>query len=82
MTASQQPRHIVAQQVLALCLQEKKIGRGLWHQSWNGLAPFDRSADPIVRHLLIEGFLEEDGELLFIVLLKRKRSSATATSWG
>ncbi len=65
-TAPPQPRHIVAQQVLALCLQEKKIGRGLWHQCWNGLAPFDRSADPIVRHLLAEGFLEQDGELLFI----------------
>ncbi len=65
-TAPPQPRHIVAQQVLALCLQENKVGRGLWSRSWNGLAPFDRSADPIVRHLLTEGFLEQDGELLFI----------------
>ncbi|MGH8923022.1 MAG: helicase-related protein, partial [Actinomycetes bacterium] len=65
-TAPPQPRHIVAQQVLALCLQENKIGRGLWPQSWNGLAPFDSSADPIIRHLLAEGFLEQDGELLFI----------------
>lgn len=61
-----QPRHIVAQQVLALCLQEHKVGRALWPSAWNGLAPFDRSADPIVRHLLAEGFLEADGELLFI----------------
>ncbi|MGH4010988.1 MAG: DEAD/DEAH box helicase [Pseudonocardiaceae bacterium] len=65
-TAPPQPRHIVAQQVLALCLQENKIGRALWPQSWNGLAPFDRSAEPIVRHLLTEGYLEQDGELLFI----------------
>ncbi len=64
--APPQPRHIVAQQVLALCLQENKVGRGLWPQSWNGLAPFDRSAEPIVHHLLAEGFLEQDGELLFI----------------
>jgi ATP-dependent helicase Lhr and Lhr-like helicase len=28
-TAPPQPRHIVAQQVLALCLQENKIGRAL-----------------------------------------------------
>jgi ATP-dependent helicase Lhr and Lhr-like helicase len=65
-TAPPQPRHIVAQQLLALCLQEHKVGRRLWHQSWNGLAPFDRSAEPIMRHLLTEGFLEQDGELLFI----------------
>lgn len=31
-----------------------------------GMAPFDRSAEPIVRHLLADGFLEQDGELLFI----------------
>lgn len=61
-----QPRHIVAQQVLALCLQNGTVGRALWHREWNGLAPFDRSADPIIGFLLAEGFLEQDGELLFI----------------
>jgi ATP-dependent Lhr-like helicase len=65
-TAPPEPRHIVAQQVLALCLQENKIGRALWHQEWNGLAPFDRSGEPIVRYLVNEGFIERDGELLFI----------------
>ncbi|ROO83038.1 ATP-dependent Lhr-like helicase [Actinocorallia herbida] len=64
--APPEPRHIVAQQVLGLALQENKIGRGLWAQSWNGLAPFDRSAEPIVAHLVNEGFLERDGEFLFI----------------
>ena len=29
MVASPQPRHIVAQQLLALCLQEHRIGRGV-----------------------------------------------------
>lgn len=61
-----QPRHIVAQQVLALCLQRNTIGSRLWTEEWNGLAPFDRSAEPIVRFLVSEGYLDQDGELLFI----------------
>jgi ATP-dependent Lhr-like helicase len=64
--APPQPRHIVAQQILALCLQEHKIGSRLWVEAWNGLAPFDASAEPIFRYLVEEGFLERDGELLFI----------------
>ncbi|WP_433461696.1 DEAD/DEAH box helicase [Spirillospora sp. CA-128828] len=61
-----EPRHIVAQQILALCLQEHKIGNRLWVENWNGLPPFDRSAEPIVRHLVDHGFVEQDGEFLFI----------------
>jgi ATP-dependent Lhr-like helicase len=60
------PRHIVAQQLLALCLQEHRIGRQTWVDGWNGLAPFDRSAEPLLRHLLDQGFVDADGELLFI----------------
>lgn len=61
-----QPRHIVAQQILALCLQEHRIGDRLWTDAWNGLAPFDRSAEPILRHLVDQGFLDQDGGLLFV----------------
>ncbi|GAA4081331.1 DEAD/DEAH box helicase [Actinomadura miaoliensis] len=61
-----EPRHIVAQQLLALCLQQHKIGSRLWPGQWNGLAPFDRGAEPIMRHLVEQGFVERDGELLFI----------------
>ncbi|WP_205673299.1 DEAD/DEAH box helicase [Amycolatopsis nivea] len=64
--APPEPRHIVAQQILALCLQENSVGSSLWSEAWNGLAPFDRSAEPIARYLVEEGFLEQDGELLFI----------------
>jgi ATP-dependent Lhr-like helicase len=64
--APPEPRHIVAQQILALCLQENSIGNRLWSEAWNGLAPFDRSAEPITRYLVEEGFLDQDGELLFI----------------
>lgn len=65
-TAPPEPRHLVAQQLLAVTLQEHKLGDRLWHEQWNGLAPFDRSAAPILRHLLEEGFLDEDGGMLFV----------------
>ncbi|MGA5130174.1 DEAD/DEAH box helicase [Streptomyces olivoreticuli] len=65
-TAPPEPRHLVAQQLLAAMLQERKIGDRLWPEQWNGLAPFDRSAAPILRHLVSEGFLDEDGGMLFI----------------
>ncbi|MEW2442716.1 DEAD/DEAH box helicase [Micromonospora marina] len=65
-SAPPEPRHIVAQQVLALSLQEHRIGDQLWTQAWNGLAPFDESARPIVRHLVEHGYLDQDGGMLFI----------------
>jgi ATP-dependent Lhr-like helicase len=61
-----EPRHIVAQQLLALCLQEHRIGSQLWAEAWNGLTPFDRSATPILAYLVEQGFVDQDGELLFI----------------
>ncbi|MFF5171336.1 DEAD/DEAH box helicase [Micromonospora sp. NPDC000089] len=61
-----EPRHIVAQQMLALCLQELRVGDRLWTQAWNGLAPFDSGAEPIIRHLVDHGYLDSDGGLLFI----------------
>lgn len=60
------PRHLVAQQILAVALQEHRIGDRLWPEQWNGLPPFDRSGEPIVRHLVAEGFLDDDGGMLFI----------------
>ncbi|MDQ1290147.1 MAG: ATP-dependent helicase Lhr and Lhr-like helicase, partial [Actinomycetota bacterium] len=64
--APPEPRHIVAQQLLAVCLQEHRIGDQLWAEAWNGLAPFDRSAHPILRHLVDQGFIDADTGLLFI----------------
>ncbi|MCQ4207767.1 DEAD/DEAH box helicase [Streptomyces longispororuber] len=61
-----EPRHLVAQQLLATTLQEHKLGDQLWPEQWNGLAPFDRSAAPILRHLRAQGFLDTDGGMLFI----------------
>ena len=61
-----EPRHLVAQQLLAVTLQRHKLGDRLWAEQWNGLAPFDASAAPILRHLVDEGFLDSDTGLLFI----------------
>ncbi|WP_406384033.1 DEAD/DEAH box helicase [Streptomyces sp. NBC_00117] len=61
-----EPRHLVAQQLLAVTLQQHKLGDQLWDRQWNGLAPFDRSAAPILRHLAEEGFLDDDGGMLFV----------------
>ncbi|MEN3533617.1 DEAD/DEAH box helicase [Microbispora sp. ZYX-F-249] len=61
-----EPRHLVAQQLLAVTLQQLKIGDQAWAEEWNGLTPFDRSAAPILRHLVSEGYLNEDSGLLFI----------------
>lgn len=61
------PRHIVAQQLLALTLQEGRVGDSLWPDWWNGLSPFEfRSARPVLDHLIAEGFLERDGGMLLI----------------
>lgn len=61
-----EPRHIVAQQVLALCLQQHQVGDQLWRHGWNGLEPFGASADVIVRYLVDSGFISHDGGMLFI----------------
>ncbi|MFJ3665552.1 DEAD/DEAH box helicase [Streptomyces sp. NPDC090106] len=65
-TAPPEPRHLVAQQVLALCLQEHRVGENLWQDWWGGLEFFGRGAEPVVRHLADEGYLERDGGTLFI----------------
>ena len=61
-----EPRHIVAQQLFALCLQKRQIGSQLWSREWNGLLPFDRSTEPILRYRVGNVFIDQDGEMLFI----------------
>ena len=60
------PRHIVAQQLLALCLQENQVGNHTWQQWWNALPPFDSSAGPILDHLVSDQYLDQDGGMLFV----------------
>lgn len=62
-----EPRHIIAQQLLALCLQQGQVGDQVWHEWWNGLEPFTRGyTDAILRHLVDQGYLDRDGGMLFI----------------
>ncbi|TQJ04089.1 ATP-dependent Lhr-like helicase [Amycolatopsis cihanbeyliensis] len=64
--APPRPRHIAAQQILALALQENTIGRNTWREWWGDLPLFDAEADAIMNHLLAEGYLELDGSMAFI----------------
>lgn len=59
------PRHITAQQLLALALQEGTFGRNGWSAWWGNL-PVMLGAQEVLDHLVREGFLEPDGDLLFI----------------
>ncbi|GHJ36000.1 DEAD/DEAH box helicase [Streptomyces sp. TS71-3] len=65
-TPPPEPRHLAAQQLLAMALQEHRLGDQVWAQQWNGLAPFDSSAEPVLRHLVREGFLDTDSGMLFV----------------
>ena len=60
------PRHIAAQQMMALCLQEHRIGRSSWLDWWGTLPVFDESADEIMNFLAAEGYFERDGDFLHI----------------
>lgn len=65
-TPPPEPRHIMAQQMLALCLQEHRVGNRTWPEWWNGLWPFGQDSQPIVDHLVSSGYLDEDSGMLFI----------------
>lgn len=59
------PRHIAAQQLLALALQEGLFGGSAWRQWWGDLAVMD-DGEEVLAYLRAAGFLAEDGGLLFI----------------
>lgn len=71
--APPEPRHLVAQQLLALCLQEHRVGENLWQEWWGGIGPFGPGAAPVVRHLVDQGYLDQDGGLLFVGLEAERR---------
>ena len=54
------PRHITAQQLLALCLQEGRVGERTW-QEWLPVPALTDPRAPITAYLLEQGFLEPDG---------------------
>ena len=59
------PRHITAQQLLALCLQEGQVGERTW-QEWLPVPVLTADAQQITAYLLEQGFLNADGGMLFI----------------
>jgi ATP-dependent Lhr-like helicase len=64
------PRHLLAQQLLAITLQERGTGRRTWRE-WVGRMPAfaamgDGEIDSIVTHMLETGILFEDGGVLGI----------------
>ncbi|NKS26558.1 DEAD/DEAH box helicase [Rhodococcus hoagii] len=60
------PRHIAAQQMMALCLQEHRIGAETWRDWWGTLPVFDEHADEIMEFLRTEGYFERDSDFLHI----------------
>jgi ATP-dependent Lhr-like helicase len=60
------PHHIVAQQLLALVLQERRVGDQEWRTWWPGLPLLDQMADEIIGHLLASGYLDVDDGMLFV----------------
>lgn len=60
------PRHIAAQQLMALCLQEHRIDHGAAAQWWGDLPVFDETAAEILEYLVGEGYFESDGPFLHI----------------
>ncbi|MEU4319435.1 DEAD/DEAH box helicase [Nocardia fluminea] len=60
------PRHIAAQQLMALCLQEGKLTASSREEWWGSLTVFDDAAPDIGEFLVTEGFFERDGDYLII----------------
>lgn len=59
------PRHLTAQQLLALALQEGAFGAKIWRQWWGTLGLMD-DGEEVLAYLRDEGFLVEDGGLVMI----------------
>lgn len=59
------PRHLTAQQLLALALQEGAYGVSAWRRWWGDLTLMD-DGDDVLAHLRDKGFLIDDAGLLMI----------------
>jgi ATP-dependent Lhr-like helicase len=64
-TAPPAPRHIIAQQLLALCLQEGRVGERTW-PDWLPLPALAADGPQITGYLLEQGYLETEDGMLFI----------------
>lgn len=59
------PRHLAAQQLMALALQEGAFGRSSWRKWWGDMV-LTEQADEILKHLEERQFLVSDNNLLSI----------------
>lgn len=59
------PRHLAAQQFLALALQEGRFTRENWRQWWAGCSVME-DGETVLEYLIEAGFLAQDGAWLFI----------------
>lgn len=59
------PRHLAAQQLIALALQEGSFGASTWRQWWGDLSLMDDGAE-VLAYLRSEDFLVEDSGLLSV----------------
>lgn len=59
------PRHIAAQQLLALALQEGQVGTRTWREWWGDLKVME-DGQAIFDHLVEHGFLDTDSGMAFI----------------
>ncbi|WP_219814844.1 DEAD/DEAH box helicase [Rathayibacter sp. AY1D5] len=59
------PRHLAAQQFLALALQEGRFARDSWHEWWAGSLVM-ADGEEVLDYLVEEGFLGSDGGWVFI----------------
>lgn len=59
------PRHLAAQQLLALALQEGAFGASTWRSWWRDL-PVMADGEAILAHLRGEGYFADDGGMLSI----------------
>jgi ATP-dependent Lhr-like helicase len=61
------PRHVLAQQLLALCLQQRRVGRQTWQNQLGGL-PLASAAEAaeIADWLVSSGHLDIEADMLFV----------------
>lgn len=59
------PLHVLAQQLLALCLQERDVGVSGWVQEVEPSLPVDQ-AEVVMAWLLSTGHLDRDGDRVFV----------------
>lgn len=66
-TAPPSPAHIAAQQILAITLQEGRVGRNTWQEWIGNLALFaPQEAERLVTTLLERGWLDTDQDMLMV----------------